>query len=112
MKRPCSSTAVVPATTTRGPARTALEYPTIGSHFTPDEMFWRSMPFRLRTTMVGPVKNSRMDLTTVGGPQELRELLGGLIRELRGRLPARQVPPVPFLEVTDDPEEVRLEAVM
>src|SRR6267143_3118227 len=67
---------------------------------------------RPQRTMVGLAKNPRLHLATVRGPQELREFLGGLIREFGGSLPTREIPPVPFLEVTDDPQQVRLEAVM
>src|SRR2546421_8518858 len=112
MTRPSSSTAVVPATATHGPTRTAREYPTIGSHVAPDEMFRRSIQFSPRRTIVGPAKNPRVNLATVRRPQKFREFVGGLVREFRRRLPAREVPPVPFLEVADDSEEIRLQAVM
>src|SRR6267143_255733 len=112
MTRPCSSTAVVPATATQGPMRTARESPTLGSHFTPDEMFRRSIPLLPRRTMVGPAKNPRVDLATVRRPQELGEFVGGLLRELRGSFPAREIPPMSFLEVADGSEEFCLQAVV
>src|SRR2546430_3922227 len=65
-----------------------------------------------RRTIVGPAKNPRVNLATVRRPQKFREFVGGLVQEFRRRLPAREVPPVPFLEVADDPEEIRLQAVM
>src|SRR2546421_7007836 len=65
-----------------------------------------------RRTIVGPAKNPRVNLATVRRPQKFREFVGGLVREFRRRLPAREVPPVPFLEVADDSEEIRLQAVM
>src|SRR5438034_1364415 len=40
---PCGSVAVVPATATYAPTRTAREYPTIGSQRAPDATFFRSM---------------------------------------------------------------------
>src|SRR2546430_5667277 len=75
-------------------------------------MFRRSIEFSPRRTIVGPAKIPRVNLATVRRPQKFREFVGGLVREFRRCLPAREVPPVPFLEVADDPEEVRLQAVM
>src|SRR2546425_3459501 len=43
MIEPSGPVAVVPATCTTDPTRTAREYPTIGSHGVPLEMFWRGM---------------------------------------------------------------------
>src|SRR3989440_11902944 len=59
-----------------------------------------------------PRKNPWVNLVTVRRPQKFREFVGGLVREFRRRLPAREVPPMTFLEVADDSEEIRLEAVM
>src|SRR2546428_12921865 len=65
---PCGSVAVVPATATYAPTRTAREYPTIGSQRAPDATFFRSMESRNRSAAekASPRHDAFRDFTSGG----------------------------------------------
>src|SRR5436309_5221426 len=109
---PCGSVAVVPATATYAPTRTAREYPTIGSQRAPDATFFRSMDRESVGRRKGFASSrhfpglhlGRRDFREAGwgGPlrmlQEVRELVRGRFRDRRRVFPRAELPPAPFLE--------------
>src|SRR2546427_4674219 len=109
---PYGSVAVVPATATYAPTRTAREYPTIGSQRAPDATFFRSMeprnrrqPKRLPSSRRFPrLHLGRRDFREAWRDralrvlQEVRELLRGRFHNRRRVFPSAELPPAPFLK--------------
>src|SRR3989441_8149904 len=123
---PSGSVAVVPATATYAPTRTAREYPTIGSQRAPDATFFRSMDresvgrrkgFPSSRRFAG-LHLGRRDFREAGrgGPlrmlQEVRELVRGRFRDRRRIFPRAELPPAPFLEDLQGLGELAAERVV
>src|SRR5438128_4208529 len=81
---PCGSVAVVPATATYAPTRTAREYPTVGSQRAPDATFFRSMDRGTGRARRRGLSSSRRFPRLHLGRRDIRESgRGGALRMLQ-----------------------------
>src|SRR6266581_26281 len=123
---PCGSVAVVPATATYAPTRTAREYPTIDSQRAPDATFLRSWTAKSVGRRKGLPSSRRLPRLHFGRRdfweagrgrplrllQEVREFVRGRFGHARRVFPRAELPPAPFLEDLQGLGELASECVV